>query len=138
MDRCYNRVSTEGRNPYQRHERNVQAGGGYIKKKKEELETKKHLLVNERELCSRKKEDAWRRYQEAQKEMKEAASKMKEFHDYWWVPVCGTYLVLREVFNSNTTKYLNAYKELLGYVRDMERAERDIALANTAVWEVQL
>ena len=109
-----------------------------IKKKKEELERKKHLLVNERELCSRKKEDAWKRYQEAQKEMKEAESKMKEFHDYWWVPFYGTYLVLREVFDSNTTKYLNAYKEMQGYARDMERAETDIAWVNSAIWEVRL
>ena len=109
-----------------------------IKKKKEKLETKKHLLVNERELCSRKKEDARRRYQEAQKEMKEAESKMKEFHDYWWVPVYGTYLFLREVFDSNTTKYLTAYKEMQGYARDMERAETDIAWVNSAIWEVRL
>ena len=109
-----------------------------LKKKKEELETKKHLLAKERELCSRKKEDAWRRYQETDKEIKEAESKMKEYFDYWWVPVYGTYLVLRELFDSNTTKCLDAYKEMLGYIRDMERAETDIALANTAVWEVQL
>ena len=109
-----------------------------LKKKKAELETTKHLMTKERELCSRKKEDAWRRYQEAQKEMKEAESKMKEFRDYWWVPVYGTYLGLRELFASNTTKYVYAYKEMQGYVGDMERAETNIALANTAVWEVQL
>ena len=109
-----------------------------LKKKKEELETKKHLLAKERERCSRKKEDAWRRYQEAQKEIEEAESKMKECFDYWWVPVYGTYLVLRELFDSNTTKCLDAYKEMLGYVRDIERAETDIALANTAVWERRL
>ena len=109
-----------------------------LKKKKAELETTKHLMTKERELCSRKKEDAWRRYEEAQKEMKEAESKMKEFHDYWWVPVYGTYLVLRELFDSNGTKYVYAYKEMQGYVGDMERAETKIALANTSVWEVQL
>ena len=109
-----------------------------LKRKKGELETTKHLMNKERELCSRKKKDAWRRYQEARKEMKEAESKMKEFHDYWWVPVYGTYLVLREVFDSNTTKYVHAYKEMQGYVGDMERAESNIALANTSVWEVQL
>ena len=109
-----------------------------IKKKKEKPETKTHLLVNERELCSRKKEDARRRYQETEKEMKEAESKMKEFHDNWWVPDYGTYLVLGEVFDSNTTKYLTAYKEMQGYARDMERAETDIAWVNSAIWEVQL
>ena len=56
----------------------------------------------------------------------------------WWVPVYGTYLVLREVFDSNTTKYLNAYKEMQGYARDMERAETDIAWVNSAIWEVRL
>ena len=107
-----------------------------LKKKKAELETTKYLMNKERDLSSRKKEDAWRRYQEAQKEMKEAESKMKEFRDYWWVPVYGTYLGLRELFAFNTTKYVYAYKEMQGYVGDMERAESNIALANTAVWEV--
>ena len=109
-----------------------------LKKKKAELETTKNLMNKERELCSRKKEDAWRRYQEAQKEMKEAESKMKEFRDYWWVPVYGTYLGLRELFDSNSTKYVYAYKEMQGYVADMESAESNIALANTAVWKVKL
>ena len=109
-----------------------------LKKKKAELETTKYLMNKERDLRSRKKEDAWRRYQEAQKEMKEAESKMKEFRDYWWVPVYGTYLGLRELFDSNSTKYVYAYKEMQGYVGDMERAESNIALANTSVWEVQL
>ena len=58
---------------------------------------------------------------------------MKEYFNYWWVPVYGTYLVLRELFDSNSTKYLDAYKEMLGYVRDLERAETDMALADTAV-----
>ena len=47
-------------------------------------------------------------------------------------------LFFENFFDSNTTKCLDAYKEMLGYVRDMERAETDIALANTAVWEVRL
>lgn len=109
-----------------------------LKKKKEELETKIHLLAKEKELCSRKKEDAWRRYQEMKKEIKEAESKMKELSDYRWVPCYGIFLVVRELVECNTKKCLDAYEEMLGYIRDMERAETDIALANTAVWEVQL
>ena len=108
-----------------------------LKKKITELETKKHLMVKERERSSRKKQDAWRRYKQAQTEMKDAESKYKEFQNYWWVPIYGTYLGVRELFESNTTKVREAHKEMQGYERDMERAEEDIAWANSAVWEVQ-
>lgn len=109
-----------------------------LKKKITDLDQQKRLMVKERGRSSRKKQDAWRRYKQAQTEMKDAESKYKEFQNYWWVPIYGTYLGLRELFESNTTKVREAHKEMQGYERDMERAEADIAWANSAVWEVQL
>lgn len=52
--------------------------------------------------------------------------------------VYGTYLGLRELFKSNVTKIREAYKEMQGCVRDMERAEADTAWAESAVWEVHV
>ena len=59
-----------------------------LKKKKSELETKKHLLAKEMERCSRRKQDAsWRRYQGTQKKVKEAEGKYVEFLDNWCMSV---------------------------------------------------
>ena len=59
-----------------------------LKKKKLELETKKHLMAKEMERCSRKKQDAsWRRYHGAQKKVKETESKNMDFHDNWCMSV---------------------------------------------------
>ena len=53
--------------------------------------------------------------------------------------VYGTYPGLRELFKSNVTKIREAYKEMQGCVRDMERAEADTAwAAESAVWEVHV
>lgn len=109
-----------------------------LKKKKAELETRKHLMTKERERCSQKKQDASRRYQETQKEWKEAERKYREFQDYWWVPVYGAYVTLRELFESNAKKVSVASRDMRGYERDMQRAEKEIKWANSALLEVHL
>ena len=109
-----------------------------LKTKKAELETRKHLMTKERERCSQEKQDASRRYQEAQKEWKEAERKYKEFQDYWWVPVYGAYVTLRELFEWNAKKVSVASRDMRGYEGDMQRAEKEIKWANSALLEVHL
>ena len=115
------------------HEEEVQ-----LTNRKQALETKKSALTDEKERCSRNKQDALRRSQKAEEEKREAEKKCEELQDWWWVPIYGQLLAVREIVENNMKKARDAYRDMQRYDRDMERAESEIVKANSAILQVLL
>ena len=105
-------------------------------KRKTELETKKSSLTNEKERSDRSKQEASRRYREAEKKKRDAQEKRDELEKYWWVPVYGTILAVRELVEENGKKANAAYREMERYERDIQSADDDIAWAISGISEV--
>lgn len=105
-------------------------------KRKQELETNISSLTYEKERYRQSKRDASRKYQEAQREKREAEEKYEELEKYFWVPFYGLYLGVRELVERNDNKARAAQREMASYERDMERADRDIAWANSGIYQV--
>ena len=107
-----------------------------LKNRKQALETKKSALTDEMERCSRNKQDSSRRYQVAEREKKEAEKKFEELRDWWWVPIYGQALIVRELYENNAQKARDAYRKMERHERDMEGAESEIRWANFAILQV--
>ena len=108
-----------------------------LAKRKQELENRKTSLTGEKERCHRSKEEASRRYRVAQKEKREAEEKYDELKRWFWVPIYGTFLAVRELIEENEKKASDAYGEMKRFEREMERVESEISWANSEVFKVR-
>ncbi len=108
----------------------------HYEKQKQELERIKSSLTNEKKRCSQSKQVALRRYQEAREEQREAQSKYDSFKYFWWVPVVGWILVVRELIQENKDKANAARREMVRYDNDIQRADSDIQWAKAGIFQV--
>ena len=107
-----------------------------LKNRRQALEAKKSALKKERERCFRNKQDASRRYEEAKAEKRKAEEKLEELKNWWWVPVYGTFLAVRELVEKNGVKALGERRQMERYDGEMTGAESNIRSANTAISQV--
>ena len=107
-----------------------------LKNRRQGLEAKKSALSEERERCCRNKEDASRRYENAKAEKRKAEEKYDELKHWFWVPGYGQFLVIRELVENNEEKARDARREMERYDGEMNRADRNIRSANTAISQV--
>ena len=108
-----------------------------LENEKEALETKKSSLADERERSSRSREEASRRYEAAQNEKRQAEFKYEELKRWFWVPIVGTALAVRELIENNEKKASDAHKEMKRFDRDIDRAASEIRWANSAISQVR-
>ena len=106
-------------------------------KRKQELETKKSSLTNEKERYRQRRQEASRRKQEAENEKREAQQKYEEFEKYFWIPIVGGILAIRELVEKNENKARAASREMDRFESDIKRADRDIAWANSGISKVR-
>ena len=109
-----------------------------LKNRRQALEAKKSALNKERELCCRNKQDASRRYEKAKVEKRKAEEKCEELKNWWWVPVYGTFLAVRELVENSEAKVRDERREMERYDGEMSRAESNIRSANTAISQVEV
>ena len=107
-----------------------------LKNGRQALEAKKSALNDERDLCCRNKRDASLRYENAKAKKKEAEEKCEEAKNWWWVPVYGLFLFVREWVENNEEKARDAQREIERYDGEMKGADRNIRSANTAISQV--
>ena len=107
-----------------------------LKNRRQGLEAKKSALSEERERCCRNKQDASRRYENAKAEKRKAEEKYDELKLWWWVPGYGQFLAIRELVENNEEKARDARREMERYDGEMNRADRNIRSANTAISQV--
>ena len=105
-------------------------------KRKKELEAKKSSLTNMKNHYIQSKREAKVKYQEAEREKREAEEKYEEFRTYWWVPIYGQYLAVREIIEENNGKARAASREMARHERDAEEAEREIERTNSGIRQV--
>lgn len=107
-------------------------------KRKQELETKKSSLTNEKERCSQRRQVASRRKQQAEQEKREAEERYDELEKYWWIPIVGQILAVRELIENNEKKAKEASRDVDRYESDIKRAESEISRANSGILEVSM
>lgn len=73
------------------------------------------------------------KYQEAEREKREAEKKYKEFKTYWWVPIYGQYLAVREIVEENNGKAKAALRDMARHERDAEETKREIERTNSGI-----
>ena len=105
-------------------------------KRKKELEAKKSSLTNMKNHYIQSKREAKVKYQEAESEKREAEEKYEEFKTYWWVPIFGQYLAVREIIKENDGKARAASRDMARHERDAEEAEREIERTNSGIRQV--
>jgi len=108
-----------------------------LAKRKQELENRKTSLTGEKERCHRSKKEVSRRYRVAEKEKREAEEKYDELKRWFWVPIYGTFLAVRELIEENEKKASDAYGEMKRFEREMERVESEISWANSEVFKAE-
>ena len=74
----------------------------------------------------------------AQKEKREAEEKYDEWNRWFWVPIYGTFLAVRERIEENGKKASDAYGEMKRVECKMERAESEISWANSEIFKVRM
>lgn len=105
-------------------------------KRKQELETRISTLTNEKERCRQRRQEASGRKREAEREKREAEEKLEEFKKYFWIPVVGQILAIRELIENNESKARDASREMARFESDINKAESEIAWANSGICEV--
>ena len=107
-----------------------------LEKEKRELETKRSSLENEKKQSRKKYDKASNRYHQARREKEEAERKNDELKSWWWVPVYGQFLAVRELIEGNLKKEQDASREMDNFQSDIRRAERETEWASSAISEV--
>ncbi|PFX21719.1 structural maintenance of chromosomes protein 2-like [Stylophora pistillata] len=106
-------------------------------KRKKELEANKSVLRSKKNHYIQGKREALRKYQEVEWQKREAEEKFEELKTFWWVPIYGQYLVVRELFEENDKKARHASREMHRHERDAEEAERDIERTNSGIRQAE-
>ena len=107
-------------------------------KEKRELETRISSLTNEKERYRQSRQEASRRKQEAEREKREAEDKRDELYKYFWIPIYGQILFIRELIENNSSKAIAASREMARFESDIKRAESEIAWANSGICVVSM
>ncbi|XP_068716849.1 tropomyosin alpha-1 chain-like [Montipora capricornis] len=108
-----------------------------LEKEKRELETKRSSLENEKKQSRKKYDKASNRYHQARREKEEAERKNDELKSWWWVPVYGQVLAVRELIEGNLEKEQDASREMDNCQSDIRRAERETEWASSAISEAE-
>ena len=105
-------------------------------KRKKELEANKSSLMSKRDHYIQRKHETLVKYQDAEREKREAEEKNEELKTYWWVPIYGQFLFLREIFEENNRRVRAASREMARHESKIEKAEREIARTNSGISQV--
>lgn len=109
-----------------------------LENSKRALGTKKSSLADKKQSYQRSKEHASTRYKVAEHEKREAEEKYDNFKYFFWVPIVGWILALRELIEDNKERARDAYRDMMRYERDINSAETEIRWANSEISQVRV
>ena len=108
-----------------------------LKKEENNLGVKISGLKANREQHEESRNAAQRRYETARAEQREAEKKHEEFKSYWWVPVYGLNLGVRELIEGNRNRAHQAERDKNRHSREVENADREISSTNANINQVR-
>ena len=97
-----------------------------LKKKENNLEVKVSGLRATRKQHEEQRNLAERRREAARADQREAEQKREKLKSYWWVPIYGQLLLLRELIQNNRERARQAERDKDHYVREVKYATRQI------------
>ena len=107
-----------------------------LKKKEEKLEVKMSGLRATREQHKENRNVAERRREAARAEQRKAEEKHDELRSYWWVPIYGQVLLVRELIEDNKEQARQAERKKNRYAREVENSDSDISSTNAKINQV--
>lgn len=107
-----------------------------LKQEKNNLGVQMSGLKANREQHQESRNAARRRYEAARAEQREAEEKHEEFRSYWWVPVYGLTLAVRELLEDNQNRARQAERDKNRHDREVENADREISSTNANINQV--
>ena len=108
-----------------------------VKQEKINLKTKLSSLNADREHHQQSRNEAQRRYGDAKDKQRSAERKLEKFERYWWVPIYGGVLAVRELIENNEQQANNAERDRNRHERDVENADREIRSTNDNINQVR-
>ena len=97
-----------------------------LKKKENNLKVKMSGLRATLEQHKENQNVAERRQEAARAEQREAEQKREKLKSYWWVPIYGQVLLLRELIENNKERARQAERDKDYYDREVKNATRQI------------
>ena len=97
-----------------------------LKKEENNLEVKMSGLKATREQHEENRNVAERRQEAARAEQREAEEKHNELRSYWWVPIYGQVLLLRDLIEGNKERARQAERDKDHYAREVANATRQM------------
>ena len=76
------------------------------------------------------------RYEVARAEQREAEEKREKFESFWWVPVYGLVLGVRELIENNKKRARQAESDKNHHGREVDNADREISSTNAKINQV--
>ena len=107
-----------------------------LKKKEEKLKVKVSGLRATREQHKENRNVAERRREAARADQREAQQKRDELRSYWWVPIYGQVLAVRELIENNKERARQAERDKDYYDREVKNATRQINSTNIKINQV--
>ena len=107
-----------------------------LKEKENNLRVKISGLKAKREQHEKDRNVAERRQEAARAEQREAEEKYEEFKSFWWVPIVGQVLLLRELIENNKEQAFKAECEKNRHAREVENADSEISSTNAKINQV--
>lgn len=107
-----------------------------LKKNEMNLTVKISDLKAKRKQHQKNQNAARKRYEAAREKQRDAEEKLKELKSYWWVPVYGQYLAVRELVEDNTKRARQAERDKNRYDKEVEEADGEISSTNNNIDQV--
>ena len=107
-----------------------------LKEKENNLRVKISGLKAKREQHEKDRNVAERRQEAARAEQRDAEEKYEEFKSFWWVPIVGQVLLLRELIENNKEQARKAEREKNRHAREVENADSEISSTNAEINQV--
>lgn len=107
-----------------------------LKQEENNLEVKVSGLRATREQHEENRNVAERRQEAARAEQRKAEEKNDELRSYWWVPIYGQVLLVRELIEDNKERARQAERKKNRHAREVENSDSKISSTNAKINQV--
>lgn len=108
-----------------------------LEKQKRELESQRQALQSRKDSEAQSLNEAQSRYDTAERERDKAQEEVDRLKTFWWVPIFGQILLIRELVEDFSGQAQNARRDMNHYQTRINEAEQEIANTGHKIREVR-